>query len=73
MNLTDAGTHSKKESGFSEIVRALFEQDTEICPNCGNIYRIVWRKEGDDFNDFGYRHCPFCGNLIDEYAHIGKV
>ncbi len=65
MNLTNAGTHSKKELDFSEMLRALFEQDTEICQNCGNIYRIVWLKEGDDYNDFGYRHCPFCGLPMD--------
>ena len=27
-------------------------------------------KEGDDWNDFGYRHCPFCGLVTDEYANI---
>ena len=72
MNLTGQETQSEKGSGFSEMVRALFEEDAEICQNCRNIYRIVWLKEGDDYNDFGYRHCPFCGHLVDEYAHIGK-
>ena len=65
MNSTNAETQSEKESGFSEMVRALFEEDAEVCTNCNNIYRIVWLKEGDDFNDFGYRHCPFCGLLMD--------
>ena len=65
MNSINAETQSKKESGFSEMVRALFEEDAEICQNCGNIYRIVWLKEGDDYNDFSYRHCPFCGMLMD--------
>jgi len=65
MNLTNAGTQSKKESSFSGMVRALFEEDAEICPNCGNIYRIVWLKKGDDYNEFGYRHCHFCGLLMD--------
>ena len=65
MNLTGQETQSKKESSFSEMVRALFEEDAEICQNCGNIYRIVWLKQGDDFNDFGFRHCPFCGLLMD--------
>ena len=73
MNSIELGVQSKKESGFSEMVRALFEEDAEICQKCGNIYRIVWLKEGDDFNDFGYRHCHFCGNLIDENSHIGKA
>jgi hypothetical protein len=73
VNLTNAGTQSKRESGFSEMVKALFEDDAEICPNCGNIYRIVWLKTGDDFNDFGYRNCPFCGLLVDELAHVGMT
>jgi uncharacterized protein (UPF0212 family) len=55
------------------MVKALFEDDAEICPNCGNIYRIVWLKTGDDFNDFGYRNCPFCGLLVDELAHVGMT
>lgn len=72
MNSIELGVQSKKESNFSEMLRAVFEEDAEICPDCGNIYRIVWLKEGDDYNDFGYRHCPFCAHLVDEYAHVGK-
>ena len=30
----------------------LAEGDAKVCGNCGNIYRIVWLKEGDDYNDF---------------------
>jgi hypothetical protein len=33
----------------------------------------VWLKTGDDFNDFGYRNCPFCGLLVDELAHVGMT
>lgn len=40
-----------------------------MCQHCGNTYRIEWLKAGDDYNDFGFRHCPFCGLLTDEYAH----
>jgi hypothetical protein len=36
--------------------------DAEICPRCGNIYRVVWMNAGDDYNDFGQRYCPFCGS-----------
>ena len=50
----------------------LFKEDVEICEHCGNIYKVVLLKDGDDWNDFGFRHCPFCGNITDEYAHIGK-
>jgi len=53
--------------------QTLYNEDVEICQNCGNVYKVVWLKEGDDWNDFGYRHCPFCGFLTDEFAHIGKT
>ncbi|MFC1895867.1 hypothetical protein ACFL0Q_04295 [Thermodesulfobacteriota bacterium] len=43
-----------------------------VCMQCGNLYRLDWLSEGEDFNDFGHRYCPFCGVLADEYAHIGK-
>ena len=50
-----------------------YEDDAEICENCGNVYQIILLKEGDDYNDFGYRHCPFCGMMTDEYAHLGRM
>ena len=50
------------------VNQAMQEDDAEICPNCGNVYRIELLKGGEDWNDFGYRHCPFCGLVIDEYA-----
>ena len=54
------------------IERTTPDQEAEVCQHCGNIYKVVWIKEGDDYNDFGMRHCPFCGLLTDEYAHIGQ-
>ena len=39
----------------------------EICESCGNIYRVEWFKEGDEYNDFGHRYCPFCGILATEW------
>jgi len=45
--------------------------EAETCHNCGNTYIVDWLKEGPDFNDFGMRHCPFCGLLTDELA--GRV
>ena len=45
---------------------AILDDKTEICQRCGNIYIIIWLKPGDDYNDFGLRHCPFCGLLTDE-------
>ena len=35
------------------------------CETCGNAYQIEWIKEGADYNDFGYRYCPFCGAMFD--------
>ena len=50
--------------------KAMQEEEAEVCSSCGNIYRIELLKEGEDWNDFGYRHCPFCGLITDEYANI---
>ena len=72
MNSIELEVQSKKESDFSQMLRAFFQEDAEICTNCGNIYRIVWLKEGDDYNAFGFKHCPFCGLLMDEPAHMGS-
>jgi len=52
--------------------QAIQEEEAEVCANCGNVYRLELLKEGEDWNDFGYRHCPFCGMFTDEYAHIGR-
>jgi len=40
----------------------------ETCSVCGNTYKVDLLKESDDWNDFGYRHCPFCGDMTDLYA-----
>jgi len=56
--------------GEADMKHAMQEEEAEVCPFCGNVYKIVWLKEGDDYNDFGYRHCPFCGLVIDEYAEL---
>ena len=50
--------------------KAMQEEEAEVCSTCGNIYRIELLKEGEDWNDFGYRHCPFCGLVTDEYANM---
>ena len=46
----------------------LQEEGAEVCSSCGNIYRIELLKENENWNDFVYRHCPFCGLFIDLYA-----
>jgi hypothetical protein len=48
--------------------QAMQEEEAEVCSTCGNVYRIELLKEGEDWNDFGYRSCPFCGLFIDLYA-----
>jgi len=37
------------------------------CETCGNIFKIEWIGEGPDYNDFGYRYCPFCGAMFDTF------
>ena len=64
---------SNSKTGTILMQEALFDEEAEICISCGNIYKVVWLKEGDDYNDFGCRHCPFCGLLTDEFAHNGSV
>jgi hypothetical protein len=39
----------------------------ELCQRCGNQYILIWLKQGDDYNDFGLRHCPFCGLITEEF------
>ena len=62
----------KGENDMAEEImnKAMQEEEAEVCSTCGNIYRIELLKEGEDWNDFGYRHCPFCGLITDEYANI---
>ena len=52
------------------INQTMTDHEVETCPNCGNVYKVELLKQGDDYNDFGYRHCPFCGLVTDEYANI---
>jgi uncharacterized Zn-finger protein len=54
----------------ANINQKMTDQEVDTCSNCGNVYRIELLKEGEDWNDFGYRHCPFCGLVTDEYANM---
>ena len=38
----------------------------ETCQRCRNVYFVVWIRQDQNYNDFGLRHCPFCGLLTDE-------
>ena len=54
-----------------ELMEQAYADETAIiCKNCGNIYRNIWLKVGDDWNDFGVRYCIFCGTQTEEFAHI---
>ena len=46
------------------------EDQADICGSCGNAYQILHLKPSDNYNDFGYRHCPFCGALAGELANM---
>jgi hypothetical protein len=54
-----------KQAPAQEFLPA--DDDADVCKNCGNIYRIVWLKTGEDYNDFGQRYCPYCGLLTNEW------
>jgi hypothetical protein len=34
----------------------------EVCQACKTIYSLEILKPGEDYNDFGIRYCPYCGN-----------
>ena len=55
-----------------KLKQKLYKEEIEVCLNCGNVYKVVHLNKGDDWNDFGFRHCPYCGLLTDEYAHMGN-
>jgi hypothetical protein len=38
----------------------------QTCINCHNRYVVLWIEPGAGWNDFGYRHCPFCGWAFDQ-------
>ena len=45
---------------------AIVSDEVKTCQSCSNMYLLVWLKQSRDYNDFGLRHCPFCGLLTDE-------
>ena len=48
------------------VKEAMSGEKIQVCQNCGNQYILIWLTQGMDYNDFGLRHCPFCGLLTDE-------
>ena len=58
-------TKAIKETG-EQIKDFISGEKAKLCQRCENQYIHIWLKPGDDYNDFGLRHCPFCGLLTDE-------
>jgi len=54
-------------AALSQVDDTQSQVEGEICDNCGNVYRIERLKEGKDYNDFGQRYCPFCGQMTNEW------
>ena len=52
------------------IAGSRINDETEVCSSCGNVYVVVWVVESENYNDFGLRHCPFCGLLTDEQGAV---
>ena len=54
-----------------QMMESVFmDEPINVCKKCGNVYKNAWLKTGDDWNDFGFRYCPFCGTQTEEFAHI---
>jgi hypothetical protein len=56
-----------KQKG-NQIKKAMPGEKVELCQKCENQYILIWLKRGDDYNDFGLRHCPFCGLITEEFC-----
>ncbi len=44
-----------------EMIETMSMDKLDKCLCCGNAYLLVQLKDGDNYNDFGDRYCPFCG------------
>lgn len=50
----------------------LKKEKIQACMNCENVYKIELIKKSSTYNDFGQRHCPFCGLMTEEWILISK-
>ena len=66
-SLMEKGLIKRSSTSPVSWVKENKEEERIICKNCGNVFEIRWLKEGDDYNDFGQRYCPFCGLLTREW------
>jgi len=51
-----------------QVKEAMSGEKIELCQKCKNQYILIWLKQGEDYNDFGFRHCPFCGLVTEEFC-----
>ncbi len=50
----------------TDKLKELLCEEPDECENCGNAFKVLHVKEGNDWNDFGYRHCYFYGMFVSE-------
>ncbi len=50
----------------TEKLKELLWQEADECENCGNAFKVLQIKEGEDWNDFGHRYCYYCGMFVRE-------
>lgn len=58
----------KTRSRLSE--KGTLREDVEFCQNCKNGFVVLWIIESENYKDFGFRHCPFCGLMVDEKGSV---
>ena len=58
-------TTAIKQTG-EPIKEAVSGDKIQECQRCRNTYILIWLEEGDNYKDFAFRHCPFCGLRTDE-------
>ena len=50
---------------LNDRIRLLSTHTAVTCERCRNTFLVLLLEPGANFNDFGLRHCPFCGRITD--------
>ena len=50
---------------INQRIKFISGREPITCERCRNIYLVLLISGSPDFNDFGLRHCPFCGRISD--------
>ena len=50
---------------LNDRIRFMSSHEPITCERCHNVFLVLLIREGSDFNDFGLRHCPFCGRITN--------